>query len=374
MDPLTKDNISTHETAPSSVWLWTALVIGGVFLGGALALAWRRPFAAALWVALGGAVIGVGGLVLGIRGLLRAVAPPAPTNTPRAADVKATASGDAHLRDRETEQPVRTLNGARLSVFVLQELDRSLSMLRQTSAPADLETLTDLLQEMESWAGRLAVEKARLQLNARETRQVFGLRTRLVELEKALARRSGGDPAAVDRKLQRTTLEITAQEREALCEECAGRVSHVARQFQEHPALRESLTAVARSVRVFLGRPVRTKSSGEVAFAATVRMPDLPTLEKMIQELKDLEEQSDSRSTQHAADDLAVHKLRLKKLVASTGATDEVGQWPHLKVMSSGLRAAVSSLDSGEVKAARQHLNEVLDAVRQSAVGGEAES
>jgi hypothetical protein len=254
-----------------------------------------------------------------------------------------------------------------LCTVLLQELDRALVMLRHAAAPADLAELTRLIEDLDAWAGQLALEKQNLELGARETAKVLGVRQKLVALEAKLVEQSGGDASEVVRKAARLDVEAGPREREKLFESCSERLVFVSRQFHDNPELREGLTSVARSLRVFFGKPKREKSSEEEAFAATVRMPDLPSLERIIQELKDLEPKQgdDAEATK-----LEPHKVRLKKLLASTGGDQAVSGWPNLEAMSTGLRAAVTSLETGEVSAARKHLDEVLEAVKRSPVGG----
>jgi len=163
------------------------------------------------------------------------------------------------------------------------------------------------------------------------------------------------------------------QERENDNNSCSERLTHVSRQFDEEPEFRDALTSVARSLRIYMGRPMRqkAKSSGEEAFAATLRLPDLPTLEKMIQDLKELESvvgEEDYQSKQARA--VQEYSTELKRLMNVTGSPESVAAWPKLKELSAGLQEACVSLETGRIDKARAHLDSVLKIVRESPVAG----
>lgn len=265
------------------------------------------------------------------------------------------------------------MNAPLLCSFVLHELDRVLELLKRSRGREDIEELMQPIRQLETWASELALKKNKLTVGGRKVKQLWQIRKSLSVLERDWILRTGGD-------LRRDAMPSwtpgdcsSPQEREEDYNRCSERLTHVSRQFDEDPEFRDALTSVARSLRIYMGRPMRqkAKSSGEEAFAATLRLPDLPTLEKMIQDLKDLEavvDEKDYESRRMRA--VEEYSTELKRLMNVTGSPESVAAWPKLKELSAGLQDACVSLETGRIDKARAHLDSVLKIVRESPVAG----
>ena len=410
---------------------WLLMISGGVATGAGAAMTLRWGLQKMGFLALGGALVGLAMLVLGVLKLIMQEERPGarrPTThsganglaSARGGDTagleQAAASGDAmahssfsggagaavvsgsgramagagvgagagagagapaasrsHSETSLDEPMPEELQARDVCSFILHEMDRVLEMLKRARGADDIASLESPTQELELWASELSVKKAKLKLSGRKVKQLWEVKDTLAALEREWIVRTGGDPLQDGTRAWRLGESRSETEREDHLNRCSERVALVARQFEEHPEFRNTLTSVARSIRVYLGRPQqkRKKSSGEEAFAATLRLPDLPTLERMIQELKDLEESRQDEGFEGRSEQaIKTYKLELKKLLASTGSPESVAAWPKLKELSAGLKGAAHSLESGKFDEARRQLDSVLKVVRESPVGG----
>ena len=368
---------------------WFFMVCGGVITGSGSAITLKWGLKGIGLYALLAAVFGFVLLMAGVIKLLRMEDPIQNTSASnesggvayrekqlgeggegRGPTAERSVSAEADLTDEELPDE---MNAPLLCSFVLHELDRVLELLKRSRGHDDIEALMQPTRQLEKWASELALKKNKLTVGGRKVRQLWQIRKSLSMLERDWILRTGGD-------LRRDAMPpwtpgdcSSPQERENDYNSCSERLTHVSRQFDEEPEFRDALTSVARSLRIYMGRPMRqkAKSSGEEAFAATLRLPDLPTLEKMIQDLKELESvvgEEDYQSKQARA--VQEYSTELKRLMNVTGSPESVAAWPKLKELSAGLQEACVSLETGRIDKARAHLDSVLKIVRESPVAG----
>lgn len=368
---------------------WVFMMLGGVVTGAGFAITLRWGLQGIGIGAVIAALTGLGFLTAGVWMLFlredpvqgSSAGPQLDIRPPGAKAVEETALEVSPAQDKEPgvetgfpgDAPPAEMDAIMLCSFLVHELDRVLELLKRSRGREDIDALQEPVAELEIHASELALKKDELKVGTRRIKELWKVKNSLAVLERKWILRTGGD-------LHRDVMEgwnpkvcLSAQEMEDCFTRCSERLAHVSRQFNEQPEFRDALVATARSIRIYMGRPVERdgRSSGEEAFAATLRLPDLSTLEKMIYELGELEkgrnEDGFDNRSERAAEE---HGPVLRKLMAVAGSPESLAAWPELKELSMGLQNACDSLETGKLDNAIKHLDGVIRLVRDSPVGG----
>ncbi len=368
---------------------WVFMVLGGLAVGTGVAITLRLGFQGIGIGAFAAALMGLGFLAVGVWMLFlrddivsrntvpgtRRVSPPGQQGVEETSLEVAMTLGEGPPAEtpHPDDDPPAEMDAPMICSFLVHELDRVFELLKRSRGREDINVLMEHVAELEIWASELALKKDELKYGTRGIKRLWNVKNSLSELERKWILRTGGDLRNDVKPGWSPKACSSLQKMEELFKSCSERLAYVSRQFNEHPEFRDALVAFARSIRIYLGRPLDRdgRSSGEEAFAATLRLPDLSTLEKMVYELGELEKSGnlqdfDNRSTRAAEE----HGPVLKKLMAVAGSPESLAAWPELKELSMGLQNAHSSLEAGKLATAIKHLDEVIKLVRDSPVGG----
>ena len=323
---------------------WLLLIAGALLAGAGLPLALRQPFQDALWVATG--MVGVG-LVSGAVGLWRLLG-------------HATEDDSSDARDGDPR--VVELDASQVSALILHVIEEALEMLRLASSPSDLDEIGHLVLEVQTVASRLSLEKDQLNVRGAQARDILALGRKLAKVHRRLLERVGKDPGDAGPTLTTSHLQMDLAAQARRLDACSGGLVHLSRQFQDRPGLRDGLNSAAQSVRMYLkARGARLGSSqDEIALAPTVRLPDLPLLERLRAELRDMEEKH-VEDQELAPDVLESAKRRLEKLAEATMPMGSQTVQPIVQDVSNHLKQAAESLGRGEVSDAASRVDKVLD-------------
>ncbi len=325
---------------------WIMLLAGALLAGAGLPLGLREPFDGALWVGAGMVVVGLMGMGMGLWRLMGIQEPT--------------------LEDESDDGPRRLELGAdQVSALVLRVVEEALEMLRLASTKKDIDEITHLVLGVQTVASRLGVEKESLRVRGSQARDILSLARKLAAVHRRLLDAVGRDPEDAGPTLSVSHLQIGLASQTHRLEACSGGLVHLSRQFEDRPALREGLNSAAQSVRMYLAsKGVRLGSSQEeIALAPTVRLPDIPLLERVRAELQAIEkEHSAEGGVESSVLESARH--RLEKLAEASMPMGTQTVQPIVQEVSINLKAAAESLGRGEVGEAASRVDKVLRVVR----------
>ncbi len=332
---------------------WFLLILCGLMGGAGLTLALRPPFGGAVWVAALLGLLGLLGAVFSFRRLFREPAEEVPQG-----DQPAFSPG------RFGTGPVLTTEqGAGL---VLLLLERTLGLLRVAGDGESLDAIARFVEGIEEASAELGVAEGRDRLTSQVSRRFLELARRFGEVQRTVFTKAGREP---DESSGRITLQETRLSQEdfgAKLADCSRQVSRLAGQFEGRPRLREGLMTTAQSLAAyFRSRGGRLSSSveEEIALAPTVRMPDLPTIERVYRELKELEEAAGQAEPERVQETAG----RLSALLEAARPLGRQSQPRELAEVSESLTAAAAALEARQFRQAAEALSRVLEVVRSGA-------
>ncbi len=331
---------------------WFLLILCGLMGGAGLTLALRPPFEGAVWAAAGLGITGLVGAVYSFRKLF--------------AEAPADGSGEevpAFRPGRLGTGPVlSTDQGAGLLLLLLE---RTLGLLRVASDGESLDAIVQFVADLEEAAAELGVAETSVRLSGQVSRRFLELARRFAEVQRTVFTRAGREP---DESAGRITLQEARMPQEdfgAKLADCSRQVSRLAGQFQGRPRLREGLMSTAQSLAAFFrshGGRLSSSIEEEIALAPTVRLPDLPTIERVYQELKDLEEASGRGDPE--PERVQETARRLSALVEAARPLGDQSQPRELVQVSESLAAAAAALEARRFRQAAEELSRVLEVVR----------
>ncbi len=325
---------------------WLLLIAGALLAGAGLPMLVKPPFSGAVWGA--GFMVGLG-ILAGVAGLWRLMRAPVEADTEQGA---------------EARQKME-LGASEVSALVLHVLEQSLDMLRLASSSAELDEIEKVVLAVQTVASRLGAERDALKVTGAQAREALGVGRRLAAIHRKLLEDMGRDPADAGPTLTPTFLRMELKTQVRRLEACSSGLAHLSRQFEDRPQLREGLTSAAQSVRMYLkASGARLGSSQEeMALAPTVRLPDLPLLEKVRAELAEIE-RGGSFPPREGRERVESARIRLEKLADAAMPMGTQTVQPIVQAVSTNLRQAAQSLERGEVGEAARQVDEVLKTVR----------
>lgn len=358
--------MDNSKAAKSGVVFWLLLVVAGLMVGAGIALL-ARPLPAkygwlsAPWVGPALAGCGLVGLVAALAGLLRRPARrrPQPKETPVPESLPR-----KPIKSDEILTPVKAMNAQEVATFLLQELERCLELLRHTASSDDLDRLGEAITRLREWGAQLSLEREKLEVAARKTKQLIKVRMETTQLHREQLHRSGHDLEIAEQTVSTLPPRLEKDQLEETLDRCAKRLAHVARQFRERPQIRDGLTGVAQSIGTFLGLRKRTVDPTDPALAATLKLPDLTALETLIAQLGQL------RTThgQSPLDpgQLETQKTYVRNLLAALGPSEGLQGYATLNELTLALQTAADALERADLDEAHTQLERALDTLLES--------
>jgi hypothetical protein len=341
--------MNNSKPAKSGVVFWLLLVVAGLMVGAGIALLARPLPAKYGWMShawVGPALAGCGlfGLVAALAGLLRRPARrrPEPKETPVPASLPR-----KPITSDEILTPIKSMNAREVATFLLQELERCLELLRHTADSDDLDRVGEAITQLREWGAKLSLERERLEVSARKTKQLIKIRLETTQLHREQLHRGGHDLEVAEQTVSTLPPRLGKSELEETLDRCAKRLAHVARQFRERPQIRDGLTGLAQSIGTFLGLRKRTVDPTDPAMAATLKLPDLTALEKLLAQIGELK----AKHAQHPPDpaQLETQKTYVRNLLNALAPSDGLEGHTTLNDLTTALQASADALERADL-------------------------